>query len=302
MDSMDAGISNPKVAGSIPAGRNVDVRFDEWIKDYHLDPVYLGSTQLKIADQSALIFNERVNLGRGVSETSEALALGSLWHTLRELGADQFGERAVLVPAEFVTAGGAMSTKGGAREWVASQKPDAIVLTPSQSDTLGRMQEAFTANPAAVELEEATLHREPSIRWESTAGVKVRCRPDAICDGGRLVDFKTTSEQSPLKTFCYAVKKYSYGLSAALYEQGCLMAGLADPPMHFVVTSTTSFETQVLTLPQSYMDWCRKRLEQLLIEIAERRATDNWNPSGYGTVHEIFMPGFGVDRSGNWVE
>jgi hypothetical protein len=72
--------------------------------------------------------------------------------------------------------------------------------------------------------------------------------------------------------------------------------------MHFVVTSTTSFETQVLTLPQSYMDWCRKRLEQLLIEIAERRATDNWNPSGYGTVHEIFMPGFGVDRSGNWVE
>jgi hypothetical protein len=276
------------------------VLFDEPIRVYHADLIYLGSTQIKPLEQSAALFHERLTPSQGSSESSDALELGRLWHTLRELGVDQFGERAVVIPSEYCTAGGAASTKKEAKEWLASQGPDAICLTQATSDTLGRMQDKFLANSAAVEIDESTLHREVSIRWESTAGVKVRCRPDVICEGGRLADWKSTREVAPLKTFCHSVKTFGYGLSAALYEQGCLLAGLADPPMHFVVSSTvTPYETQVLTLPPSYMDFCRKRLEQILLEIAERRATGNWNPSGYGSVHEISMPGFGADRSGN---
>ncbi len=297
---MEYRLHKPGVTGSSPvaASSPVRVQFDEPVTVYHEDRDYLGSTQIKVADQSALVFNRRVNLREGESEQSDALALGSLWHTLLEIGIDRFGERAVVAPPAFCTGGGALSTKKEAKEWRAEQPADAIVLTTSQSDTLGEMWEGFAANSAAGDLYCSITHREVSLRWESTAGVKVRCRPDAICEGGRLVDFKSTRHSTPLRDFKWAVKDYGYGLSAALYEQGCVLAGLAEPPMHFVVTSTASLETQVLTLPQSYMDFCRQRLEQLLLEIAERRVSGNWNPVGYGAIHEIEMPGF-AERSGS---
>jgi hypothetical protein len=67
--------------------------------------------------------------------------------------------------------------------------------------------------------------------------------------------------------------------------------------MVFVVTSTVSpYETQVLHLPPAYMDWCRRRLDTVLEDIARRRRDGDWLPVGYGRVNEITMPGFGGDR------
>jgi microcompartment protein CcmK/EutM len=124
-----------------------------------------------------------------------------------------------------------------------------------------------------------------------------------ITSDGRLGDYKSTREAHPLKSFAYSVKDYGYGLSAALYEQGCVLAGIADPPMHFVVSSTVfPYETQVLTLPSAYMDYARRRLDELLTDIAERRATGNWLPDGYGRVCEIEMPGYGARGSSVNVE
>jgi len=63
--------------------------------------------------------------------------------------------------------------------------------------------------------------------------------------------------------------------------------------MHFVVTSTTSFETQVLTLPPAYTANCRDRLLDLLSEYVEREESNNWMPNGYGEINEIEMWGYG---------
>jgi len=280
------------VAGSIPVAR-FSVQFDEPITTYHGDLVYLGSTQIRLAESATRFFNT-VELGRVSDTKSAALQLGSAWHTLREIGPEAFAERAVVASEEHCTAGGALSTKKPTKDWLATLSPDAIVLTPEMGETLGRMKDGFDRNPAAVELEDSICHREVSIRWESTAGVKVRCRPDAICDGGRLVDWKSTSESSILKDFSRSVRNYQYGISAALYEQGSVVAGLAEPPMVFVVTQTVEpYLTQVLTLPQSYMDWARRRLDELLTDIARRRATGDWLEDGYGKVNELTMPGFG---------
>jgi hypothetical protein len=279
------------------------VLLDESIQTYHADEVYLGSTQIKWAGHSFALFHERVVLGNSPASDSDALAQGRVWHTLREIGVDRFYERAKIVPPDFTTQGGGFSTRKEAKAWLAEQGPDAICLTQDQSDSLGRMQDQFDRNTEASELEAAVVHREPSIRWESTAGVKVRCRPDAICEGGILVDYKSTREKYPLETFRFAVRDYGYGISDALYSQGCLVAGLADPPMVFVATSTVEpFETQVLTLPESYREWCQRRLEELLIEISVRRATGDWLPVGYGRRNVISMPGFGVGNSGSFVE
>jgi hypothetical protein len=67
--------------------------------------------------------------------------------------------------------------------------------------------------------------------------------------------------------------------------------------MHFIVTQTVHpYLTQVVTLPPVYMDWARRRLDELLTDIARRRATGDWIEDGYGIVNELTMPGFG-DRS-----
>jgi hypothetical protein len=283
------------VAGSIPVAR-FSVLFDEPIRTYHADRKHLGSTQIKLAESATRFFNA-VELGQTSDSKSDALRLGSAWHTLKEIGPDLFAERAVTASEEHCTPGGGLSTKKATKEWQASLPPDAIILTPEMGETLGRMKDGFDRNPAAVELEESIVHREVSIRWESTAGVLARCRPDCICEGGRLVDWKSTSEANILKDFSRSVRTYGYGISAALYEQGCVVAGLADPPMVFVVTQTVEpFLTQVITLPPVFMDWARRRLDELLTDIARRRATGDWLEDGYGKVNELTMPGFG-DRS-----
>lgn len=287
------------VAGSIPVAR-FSVLFDEPITTYHGDRTHLGSTQIRLAESATRFFNA-VELGRQSDSKSAALQLGSAWHLLREIGPDLFSERAITASEEHCTATG-LSTKKATKEWLASLPADAIVISPEMGETLGRMKDGFDRNPAAVELEESIVHREVSIRWESTAGVLVRCRPDCICEGGRLVDWKSTSEANILKDFSRSVRNYGYGISAALYEQGCVVSGLADPPMVFVVTQTVEpFLTQVITLPPVFMDWARRRLDELLTDIARRRATGDWMEDGYGRVNELTMPGF-VDRVFSQVE
>lgn len=300
-----AGCQDPQlpkltVAGSIPVAR-FSVQHDEPITAYHSDLLHVGSTQIRLAE-SATVFHDAVEMGGSQDSKSSAMQLGSAWHTLREIGYDQFSERAITAPEEHCTASGGLSTKKATKEWLATLAPDAIILSPEMGEILGKMHDRFVRNSQAVELEEDILHREASIRWESTAGVMVRCRPDFIGNNGQLGDYKTTSEKNILKDWSRSVRTYGYGISAALYEQGCVVSGMAEPPMHFIVTQTVHpFLTQVITLPPVYMDWARRRLDELLTDIARRRATGDWLEDGYGRVNELTMPGFG-DRGFSNVE
>lgn len=281
---------------------DVSVIFDEPIDKYHGDRTTLGSTQINIAERSPSLFQDVVELGRGSGFESDSLTLGKVWHRLLELGHERFGDHAHLAPPAHCTAGGGLSTKKETREWVASLGPDAIVLTPDMSDKLEQMWLRFQANSMAVTLHESAVTREPSIRWTTVGGIRVRCRPDLLCEGGVLADYKSTSCSNILKDFRWSVRDYGYGISAALYEQGVTVAGLAEPPMHYIVTQTVSpFCTQVLTLPPSYMEWARKRLDEVLLDIASRRESGVWTDEGYGKVNELAMPGFG-DRGFSYVE
>jgi hypothetical protein len=293
-------LPKPVVGGSNPLAR-FSVLYDEPITTYHGDLAHVGSTQIRLAE-SATVFHDAVEMGGMPDSKSAALQLGSAWHTLREIGYDPFCERAITAPEEHCTASGGLSTKKATKDWLATLPPDAIILSPEMGEILGKMQDRFGLNPKAVELEEDILHREASIRWESTAGVMVRCRPDFVGNNGQLGDYKTTSEKNILKDWSRSVRTYGYGISAALYEQGAVVSGLAEPPMHFIVTQTVHpYLTQVVTLPPVYMDWARRRLDELLTDIARRRATGDWIEDGYGIVNELTMPGFG-DRVFSQVE
>jgi len=246
-------------------------------------------------------------LGLIPPRSSDSLDLGRLWHRLLEIGPSLFGDRSVQVPDEFLTAAGSLSTAKAAKEWRQAQVAEAIVLTPSVAETIGRMLDGFQSNSASWDIYEGITRREVSIRWEregvdarGTVGesrIGLKCRPDALDDGWRLIDFKTTRDADILGRFQYAVRDYGYGLSAALYEEGCEKAELANGPMVFVVTSTVSpYETQVLTLPETYLKECRAKLDSLLSELAIRDFHGMWTPRGYGEIHELAMRSFSSTR------
>lgn len=265
-------------------GLHVD--FSLPIDAYHGRPE-LGSTDLKGLLASPLAFAGKQS-GEAPSRTeSAALALGQLWHSIPDLGPDVFGQRSVVVPSELTRADGSMSTGKEAKAWLASLPPDAIPLSKEVSDTLGAMWEQFQANSAAWDIYEGRLHQEVSIFWE-WLGVEVKCRPDCISDGGLLADWKSTRDECPERQFGQAVNRFGYGLSAALYEEGCRVCGLAAPPMHFVVSSTTyPYETYVGTLPPACTAYWHDRLLTLLEEVRRRRESSDWTPSHYGQVNEI---------------
>lgn len=299
----NTGISNPEVAGSSPAGRtsgSLHVDFSLGIDEYHSRRA-LGSTNFKGLHASPLAFRGRQDGEAPVRSDSAALALGKLWHDLLDMGPEVFGGRSRLVPGELVTASGAMSTGKEAKAWLAELPPDAIPLTPDISDALGKMLEQFQANSAAWDIYANRLHQEVSIFWEWD-GVEVKCRPDCISDGGLLADWKSTRDENPERQFGKAVNLFGYGLSAALYEEGCRVCGLAEPPMHFVVSSTTwPHETCVMTLPPECTRYWHDRLVQLLAEYRQRSEANDWTPRHYGEVVEIdlWWPGKGsssVDR------
>ena len=285
---MDSGISNPKVAGSSPAGRinTLHVDFSLPITDYHSRKA-LGSTDLKGLQASPLAFQGKQAGEAPCRSDSVALALGQLWHTLLDIGPEAFGERARTVPSDFLRADGSLSTGKEAKAWLASLPPDAIPVTPEVSDAIGKMLEQFQANSAAWDIYESRLHQEVSIFWE-WLGVEVKCRPDCISEGGLLADWKSTRDECPERQFGQAVNRFGYGLSAALYEEGCRVCGLAEGAMTFVVSSTTyPYETFVGTLPPACTAYWHERLIVLLGEVKRRRETSDWTPSHYGQVNEI---------------
>jgi hypothetical protein len=259
------------------------------ILEYHAHPAP-GSTDWKRFATSAIHGRPRQSVP---AVSSAALNLGKLWHSLLDLSPEVFGERSVVGAAELFRADGSPSTKKDSKEWFDSLPADAIPISPDTSDQLGRMLDMFQQNAAAWDIYESREIQEVSVFWDLN-GVRTKCRPDCISDG-MLVDWKSTSEQAPLQTFGRAVKRYGYGLSAALYEEGCRVAGLSSSPMHFVVTSTVwPYETQVLTLPPSYTAQCREDLLDLVEDYKARHTDGNWLPKGYGEVNEISVWGHGA--------
>ena len=247
-------------------------------EDYHNDPAYGSTTLKKLGTSLTAKF-------RDTSLSTNSTTLGTHWHTMRELGSDVFESRAVIVPDKFATAASGLSKKKDAVEWAADQPEDAILLTRSQKDTLDRMDMMFWRNRAAVEIAENIKEQEVSLFW-TEHGVDCKVRPDAWTKDYRLIDWKSTSEENILGTFGRTVTKYGYGLSAVHYHRGLELAGIHTTPMEFVVTSTTSYETQVMYLPAHYLRHCREQLDKLLKMLGACQATDDWTPIGYGQVNE----------------
>ncbi len=230
--------------------------------------------------------------------SSGALARGTLVHLFFELGEAEFRRRAVAVPEKFLTASGTVSTSKEAKAFLADQPEDAILVCPADAAVIDGIWKQALANAASREIIESISEHELSCIWQREDGHSLRCRFDAVTDDGRLIDWKTTREARPLESWQGTVIEHGYHYQSALYQEGAVTCGISDQPLTFVVLSTTpSYQVQVVTLPPRLVAPCHDLITQDLEEIAIRKEMGNWLPDGYGEVRELEFPEWAYRRT-----
>lgn len=282
----DYRLHKPEVVGSSPtAATSFQLKYDLPADDYFAYP-YLGSTNFK------MFANLPASLRAGNQEASSSLdshgaTVGTHLHDLLH-DADEYGKTTVVADPELSNADGSLS-KRKSKEFLESVPEGKRVVTHKVAHDVARCFDELMNNSLAWSLYTERTHAEVSIFFELN-GLGCKCRPDMISMGGILCDYKCTRKKDILKTFPSVVREYSYGLSEALYVEGCRLAGIASPPMHFIVFSLANFECQVMTLPRSYVRSEHDRLLRLIEDYQRRQETGDWETRpGYGKSHEMQM-------------
>ena len=270
--------------------KSADIRHGESNEDYHADRDWLSASLIKDFLDSPPYFHRRHILRTEASPSSESLSRGTLVHAVLEMGWEQAAERIKVIPADYLTASGAMSAGKEAKAWLAEQG-SSLLVTPQDADFLTEVQAQCELNRAVAKLLAVIQHKEVSIRWQRPDGTKLKCRPDAITNVGRVVDYKTTKFKNPAKDFHRACVDYQYGLQSALYQEGSAAAGFSGEPLIFVIISTVSPYTVIAkTLPNRFISVGEARLDRAIADISARTSFGDWTPDGYGSCDELYMP------------
>jgi hypothetical protein len=314
---IDPSFDKPVVAGSSPASPISDshgcflkegehpcelpglhsVRLEESNEAYHSDREYDSKSVIGTFGKSPLLYEEQFVTRTHTPQATDALQYGTLVHLAMEMGEEVFLHRATLPPAQFITGGGAISTKPDAIKWQKDLPLGCFPISPSDLASIKKTFAQLKANAATRELWKSVVHHEVSIRWMREGGAKLRCRPDAITRDGRIIDWKTTRESSPTEHWWRAVRDYDYALQNAIYAEGGQVAGLPDLPMVFVLISTVGSHTvHAVTLPDRLVRNAAIRLDRLLEELALRREMNSFYPDDYGHITELNVPSYLFDN------
>jgi len=278
------------LASQAPSLPSADIRHGESNADYHADRAYLSASPIKDFLESPPFFQRRYLLGSEPSPTSDSLTRGTLVHDVLQMGWEAAADQIKVIPADYLTASGALSTSKAAKEWLAAQGT-SLLVTPADADFLTEVQAQCDLNKAVAKLLADIKHKEVSIRWQRADGTKLKCRPDAITSKGRVIDYKTTKYKNPARDFHRACVEYQYGLQSALYQEGAAAAGFSGEPLIFVLISTVSPYTVIAkTLPERFISVGKARLDRAIADISARKSFGDWTPDGYGSIDELYMP------------
>lgn len=265
-------------------------RTDETIEQYHADKAWFSRSQLwDLHNLGPQVFFSRHIAGlsnRG--EPSDAMIRGQIIHDWAEKG-DKALAHIVTIPSEALGKDGRRTN--ATEEWEKTLATGQIGMKEADIASIRAQIEGMKANPMFGELVAATRHKEVSVRWrDSLTKIPLKCRPDAITDA-LLWDIKTTKEQAPLDGFWKSVVDFGYDLQAAMYLEGCRIAGMPSEKFVFLVTSTVHpYLCHAVTLPDRMIENATTLLRKLAAEVQNRIELDHWLPPDYGQITELSVP------------
>lgn len=270
-----------------PLTAKVSVRHGESNDSYHSSAGWSKSQLWDHASRGARYFYLR-HIARSIKpDESQALSHGTRLHRWLEVR-DQLFDELACPPDEYLTDTGLIGKK--AQQWAADHAAGKELVSRKELTQLRREIDSILSHRSARELIEAAIAHEVSVRWESSDGHLLRCRPD-LCTDEAWVDLKTTREADILSSFWRSVMDFGYHAQDAHYQWGMEALGMDARPLKFVVVSTTwPHDCHVVTLPQDLVAEGRRRLLQSLADIRTRLDLDYWMPDQHGEVVELPIP------------
>lgn len=226
------------------------------------------------------------------SEPSEAMALGSAFHTLT-LEPEKFDSEFIVTPD-----GINRRTKAGKEAWVffLIEAQGKQILTADQRGRAQAMADSVRRHPLLQALL-ADGNKEQTVLWtDPDTGVPCKCRPDWLCDRLPIIaDLKSARDASP-EVFARDAARYRYHVQEAMYMSGLSVAGRpkdtwiyivceSDPP-HFVALYQSGAAERQL----GYR-WFREDL----VRYADCRFTDQW-PAYPVEVQTLEYPAWAFSR------
>lgn len=205
-----------------------------------------------------------------------AMEFGTAVH-LAVLEGEEFTRRHVVVPDEYLTASGGISTAKPAREWQASLPADALLLTPAQSLAILSILSRIDGHRGATAwLKQADVREQP-VQWvdEDTRTVCKAC-PDAY-GNGLLLDVKTWSprgEFTPDAFMREAISRRYLG-QLGFYMQGLGAGGVSIARLGFlVVQSVAPHDVMCIELDVDATDYALREATDAL------KALHEWRENG----------------------
>lgn len=301
---------------------------DMGIKQYHDETDFISKSMLCDFADCPARFKHRYIDG-GAKKESKSLRIGNAVHTLAlepelwksgyyVLPKTYYNDKAEekpfkndlrmqVVQDEFMAAGyNVFKDEDG--KWQAEEtEKSKIVLTPAEFEQVEQMAAALNKNAYAVSLLSGAGYVEASIFWEQEVEdpetgeivkVKLRCRPDKMCNSGLIVDLKTARSVKPA-LFNHDAYNYNYHLSVALTFMG-YEALYGKPPEEYAFIGIEGSEPYIVecfgsTKPMdeltglSYLDFGRMHLNKLLQQYVVCKRTGIW-PGYQEEIGDMAVP------------
>jgi len=254
--------------------------------EYHAHPA-VGHSALDEFRASRKRYKARYIDKTLVTEPTEAMTLGSLFHTMT-VEPHRTDELYAVAPVCD------RRTKDGKAAW-AEFCSNSIGKTVVAADTFKQasdMVAALFANDTARELIESAGPVEESQFWVCPeTGLQCKSRPDKqVSDIAFLVDLKSCVDATPAG-FAKSAASYGYDRQAAWYSWGHeLLHGVRPNFVFIAVEKNAPFEVGIYELSSADTDRAREQNRSALRALANCIETGQWEPQHARKIVELSLP------------
>ena len=242
------------------------------------DPPFVSSTSLKcFREQGSWTYyhQHEVQLVEPKASSS-SMKVGTLFHDL----AAHMGEPSWLVLPDSHEGEPINMRKKAHREYMAEQVEEAAeagtyAVPMADATKVFDMYRAMQDNPAVRDLVNREAQREV-VATGHMQGVAVKGMADVLLDDNTIIDYKTTSRNTPAE-FIQDVFRFRYHWQAAFYHQ--LFSG-----NRFFIVAVRNFkpyEAMLYEVPQHLLKSSAVANRQALDDLAWCRTVDNWHSHGW---------------------
>ena len=152
---------------------------------------------------------------------------------------------------------------------------------------------AIFANNEARALLELPGRFEVPFFADDECGLSLRCKPDKMCDGGLVIDLKTSETGTTPREFAKSVANYGYHIQDYFYRRVLRAPGIHAHQMAFIaVGKTPPYTVDCYTLSDEFLKLAETVVENALTELAERTRSGDWSGRTAGRIIELSPPGW----------